>query len=70
MNAPQSSDHANDRLSPSPGFCLPGPQDDLLVAKVGDNAFAMMPSARWAVLPRVRLAASWADGAVDPLRLL
>ena len=55
MNAPQSSDHANDPALAQPGVLFARTQDDLLVAKVGDNAFAMMPSAHG----RFYLASAW-----------
>ena len=45
MNAPQTADHVNDPTPAPPGVLFARTQDYLLVAKVGDNAFAMMPSA-------------------------
>jgi hypothetical protein len=55
MNAPQTSDHLNDPTLAMPRVLFARTHDDLLVAKVGDNAFAMMPSAHG----RFYLASAW-----------
>ena len=49
----------------SAGVLFARTHDGLLVAKVGDNAFAMMPGAQWPLLSRVGLAAvrgRWKNG--------
>lgn len=48
MTAPRSSDQANDRTPAEAGVLFARTSDGLLVAKVRDNAFAMMPSAHGA----------------------
>ena len=55
MTAPQTADKANDPTSAAAGVLFTRTSDGLLVAKVLDNAFAMMPGTNG----RFYLASAW-----------
>ena len=55
MNTPQPAPHVDDPTPASAGALFARTHDGLLVAKVGDNAFAMMPSPNG----RYYLASAW-----------
>ena len=55
MTAPRTSDQANNPTPASAGVLFTRTHDGLLVAKVRDNAFAMMPTRN----DRYYLASAW-----------
>ncbi len=70
MTAPRTSDQANNPTPALAGVLFARTHDGLLVAKVGDNAFAMMPAKNGRYLSRFGLAAVAADGRMVTRRFL
>jgi hypothetical protein len=64
MNKPQPAPHGDDPTPASAGVLFARTHDGLLVAKVGDHAFVMMPAAngRYHLASAWRLCRRWKNG--------